>query len=109
MNKPSLKVKREGLHMDSKKRIRLSPAEWKEISAGLELSPDDLSMITSGLELLTKSQLELAKFASTQHRDDNLADCLEEWGNKSQELLTRIIEHHSACISKILKKQKRGN
>ena len=85
--------------MDIKKKILLSLAEWKEISSGLELSPNDLSMITSGLRLFTKSQLELASFA----------DSLEDWGNKSQELLTRVIEHHSACMSKILKKQKRGD
>jgi len=95
--------------MDIKKKILLSLAEWKEISSGLELSPNDLSMITSGLRLLTKSQLELATLARTQHLEDNLADSLEDWGNKSQELLTRVIEHHSACMSKILKKQKRGN
>ena len=75
--------------MDAKKKIRLSLAEWKEISSGLELSPGDLSMITSGLRLLTKSQLELATLARTQHLEDNLADSLEDWGNKSQELLTR--------------------
>jgi len=43
--------------MAIKKKIRLSLAEWKEISSGLELSPNDLSMITAGLRLLTKSQL----------------------------------------------------
>jgi hypothetical protein len=75
--------------MDTKKKIRLSLAEWKEISSGLELSPGDL--------------------ARAQRLDDNLADSLEDWGNKSEELLTRVIEHHSACMSKILKKQKRGN
>ena len=95
--------------MDIKKKILLSLDEWKEISSGLVLSPNDLSMITSGLRLLTKSQLELATLARTQHLEDNLADSLEDWGNKSQELLTRVIEHHSACMSKILKKQKRGN
>ena len=95
--------------MDGKNKIRLSLAEWKEISSGLELSPDDLSMIASGLVLLTKSQLELANLARAQHRGDNLADSLEDWGNKSEGLLTRVIEHHSACMSKILKIQKRGN
>ena len=95
--------------MDTEKKIRLSLAEWKEISSGLELSPGDLSMIASGLVLLTRSQLELANLARAQRRDDNLADSLEDWGNKSEELLTRVIEHHSACMSKILKKQKRGN
>ena len=49
--------------MDGKNKIRLSLAEWKEISSGLELSPDDLSMIASGLVLLTRSQLELANLA----------------------------------------------
>ena len=62
--------------MDIKKKILLSLAEWKEISSGLELSPNDLSMITSGLRLLTKSQLELATLARTQHLEDNLADSL---------------------------------
>src|SRR5258705_10454073 len=97
------------LLMDTEKRTQLSPAEWKEISSGLELSPDDLSMTTSGLELLTKSQLELTNLAKAQHRDDNLADCLEDWANKSQELLTRVIEHHLACTAKVLQKQERGN
>jgi len=108
-SKPGLRVKRERLQMAIKKKIRLSLAEWKEISSGLELSPNDLSMITSGLRLLTKSQLELATLARTQHLEDNFADSLEDWGNKSQELLTRVIEHHSACMSKILEKQKRRN
>jgi hypothetical protein len=61
------------------------------------------------LVLLTRSQLELANLARAQRRDDNLADSLEDWGDKSEELLTRVIEHHSTCMSKILKKQKRGN
>jgi hypothetical protein len=78
----------------------LSQADWAKISSGLVLSPDDLSMIASGLALLTESQMELAELARTEHRADNLAEALEDWGKKSAELLDRIVAHHLSCIAK---------
>lgn len=78
----------------------LSQADWVEISSGLVLSPQDLSMIGSGLALLTESQMELAELARTEHRADNLADALEDWGKKSADLLDRIVAHHLSCLTK---------
>ena len=89
--------------MDIKKKILLSLAEWKEISSGLELSPNDLSMITSGLRLLTKSQLELATLARTQHLEDNVADSLEDWVRNfgSATLRTRNLEPEASGFQKV--------
>jgi hypothetical protein len=72
----------------------------------LILSPDDLNIIAAGLELLEKSQTELADLAKTeQNRTDNIADALEVWARKTSELASRILEHHSSCLLKLMAAQ----
>ena len=80
--------------------INISEEQWREISAGLCLSRDDLSMITAGLELLMKAQEQLATLAKEQHREDNLTQCLEDWSSKVHELLQRVLDHHATCLLK---------
>ena len=62
--------------------LRFSPDEWNKLASGLVLSPDDLSMIEAGLELLENSQIQLADLAKAEHRNDNIADALEDWAKK---------------------------
>src|SRR5580704_13061641 len=62
--------------------LRFSPDEWNKLASGLVLSPDDLSMIEAGLELLENSQIQLADLARVEHRNDNIADALEDWAKK---------------------------
>lgn len=86
--------------------LRFSPDAWNKLASGLILSPDDLNIIAAGLELLEKSQTELADLAKTeQNRTDNMADALEVWARKTSELATRILEHHSSCLVKLMAAQ----
>jgi hypothetical protein len=62
--------------------LRFSPDEWNKLASGLVLSPNDLSMIEAGLELLENSQIQLADLAKAEHRTDNIADALEDWAKK---------------------------
>ena len=62
--------------------LRFSPDEWNKLASGLVLSPDDLSMIEAGLELLENSQIQLADLAKAEHRTDNTANALEDWAKK---------------------------
>jgi hypothetical protein len=43
--------------------LRFSPEEWNKVASGLVLSPDDLSVIEAGLELLENSQIQLSELA----------------------------------------------
>jgi hypothetical protein len=85
--------------------LRFSPDEWNKVASGLVLSPDDLSMIEAGLELLENSQIQLADLAKAEHRTDNIADALEDWAKKIGELAARILEHHSSCLVKLMAAQ----
>ena len=85
--------------------LRFSPDEWNKVASGLVLSPDDLSMIEAGLELLENSQIQLADLAKAEHRADNIADALEDWAKKIGELAARILEHHSSCLVKLMAAQ----
>ena len=69
------------------------------------ISPDDLSVIEAGLELLENSQIQLADLAKAEHRTDNIADALEDWAKKIGELAARILEHHSSCLVKLMAAQ----
>lgn len=92
-----------------KPQMQLSKEDWDKISAGLSLLPEDLSIITNGLELLMKSQLQLVTLAKEQQREDNLTECLEAWAEKTKELLERVIEHHTSCVLKALDLQQDPN
>jgi hypothetical protein len=85
--------------------IQLSKEDWDKISAGMSLSPNDLSMITAGLELLMKAQQQLATLAKEEPRQDNLTECLEAEAHKTEALLVRVIEHQAACALKALELQ----
>jgi hypothetical protein len=88
---------------EQNREVHLSKEDWDKISAGLFLSPDDLHLISAGLELLIESQLQLARLTKNLRRGDNLAECLEvEWKGRTQELLTRIAEHHASCLLKAM-------
>jgi hypothetical protein len=89
--------------------LRFSPDAWNKLASGLILSPDDLNIIAAALELLEKSQIELADLAKTeQNRTDNMAEALELWAKKTSELATRILEHHSSCLLKLMAAQEPG-
>jgi hypothetical protein len=88
--------------------LRFSPDEWNKLASGLVLSPDDLSMIEAGLELLENSQIQLADLARVEHRTDNIADALEDWAKKIGELAARILDHHSSCLVKLMAVQEPG-
>ena len=81
--------------------LRFSPDEWNKLASGLVFSPDDLSMIEAGLELLENSQIQLADLAKAEHRTDNIADALEDWAKKIGELAARILEHHKLMPGEI--------
>ena len=82
--------------------LHFSPDEWNKLASDLVLSPDDLSMIEAGLELLENSQIQLADLAKAENRTDNIADALEDWAKKIGELAARILEHHSSCLVKLM-------
>jgi hypothetical protein len=84
--------------------FRFSPDEWNKLASGLVLSPDDLSVIEAGLELLENSQIQLADLAKAEHRNDNMADALEDWAITG-ELSARILEHHSSGLLKLMAPQ----
>jgi hypothetical protein len=85
--------------------LRFSPEEWNKVASGLVLSPDDLSVIEAGLELLENSQIQLSELAKAEHRTDNMADALDDWAKKIGELAARILEHHSSCLLKLMAAQ----
>jgi hypothetical protein len=79
-----------------------SQEDLRGTAASLMLSEDDLSLITSGLVLLEQSESEMAKLARVERRDQNLADSLERWAKRTEELKNRVIDHQMSIVEKVI-------